>query len=294
MSDAVIFDRGYRAYDGALRGRSGVRRAIYADGVRRILGLRRKARRKVLPWGLLAIGVVLASVFIGIQYVAGSLAAAASEGLPSYPELFDVYSRISLLFLAVTIPELLGPDRAHGVTSVYFSRPMTVGDYLGSKAAAYLSMAMAIYLVPQFALHLGRAGLSNDGFLSYLGSNMDIVWKVVVVALAFALVHGGLLAIVSSYIDRTAFAAATFLGIVIAGGGLAETLTRAGFSGSEYFSLLAFDGFARHIRDWLFDVDMGATATELAGFSPWVAVGGVLAVAVAGSAWVYRSYRRLA
>ncbi|NIR37019.1 MAG: hypothetical protein GWN79_09850, partial [Actinobacteria bacterium] len=76
-----------------------------------ILGLRRKARRKILPWGLLAVGTIMAAVFIGLQFVAGSISAAIREGLPSYPELFDVYSRISLLFLAVTGPELLGPDR---------------------------------------------------------------------------------------------------------------------------------------------------------------------------------------
>jgi ABC-2 type transport system permease protein len=294
MSDAVIYDRGYRSYEGVLLGRSSIRRAIIGDGIRRILGLRRKARRKILPWGLLALGVIMAAVLIGLQYVAGSIAQAVAQGLPSYPELFDAYSRVSLLFLAVTVPELLGPDRAQGVLSVYFSRPMTVLDYLGSKAIAYLAMASSIYLVPQLAFHIGQAGLSDDGFLSYLGSSLDIVWKVVVVTAAFVVVHGGVLALISSYIDRTAFAAATFLGVLVAGGNLASVISEASFPGARWAALFAFDGHARTIRDWLFDVDLSTNAPEAAGFSPWLSVTSVAAVGIIGALWTYRRYRRLA
>lgn len=294
MSDAVIYDRGYRSYEGELAGRSGTRRAIVGDGIRRILGLRRKARRKILPWGLLAIGVVMAAVLVGIQFVAGSISEAIAGGLPSYPELFDIYSRVSLLFLAVTVPELIGPDRAQGVLSVYFSRPMTVLDYLGAKATAYLLMASSIYLIPQIAFHLGRAGLSDDGFIDYLGSNMDILWKILVVTVAFVVVHGGVLTLVSSYIDRTPFAAATFLGVLIGGGNLATTISEAPFPGAKWAALFAFDGHARTIRDWVFDVDLSANAPETAGFSPWVSVAAVAVIGVTGALWTYRRYRKLA
>lgn len=293
MTDAVIYDRGYRAYEGELTGRAGARRAIVRDGIRRILGLRRKARRKLLPWSLLAIGVVMAAVFIGLQFVAGSISAAIAEGLPSYPQLFDVYSRISWIFLAVTMPELLGPDRRQGVLSVYFSRPLTVTDYLGSKAVAYLLMASSIYLVPQLAFHLGRAALS-DGFLAYLGGNLDILWKIGVSTLAFALVHGGVLAIISAYVDRTPFAAATSLAVLIAGNNLAEVISASSFPGARWISLLAFDAHARYVRDWVFDVDLASYPMEVAGFSPWVSVAVIAAVAVGGSWWIVRRYRRLA
>ncbi len=294
MADAVIYDRGYRAYEGALEGRRGTRRAIVKDGIRRILGLRRKARRKILPWGLLSIGLLMAAVLVGQLFLFGSLAGALAEGLPSYAELFDLYSRISLLFLAVTIPELLGPDRGHGVLSVYFSRPMTVADYLGSKAVAFLLMAGSIYVVPQLAYHLGAAALSDDGFLSYLGSNLDILWKVAAATLGFVLVHGGVLAVVSAYVDRTSFGAATFLAIIIAGGNLAGVVSRASFPGARFASLLALDDHARYVRDWIFDRDLGRYWPERAGFEPWVSLAVILVVAVGGSIWVYRRYRRLA
>ncbi|HSJ27354.1 MAG TPA: hypothetical protein VLB67_04030 [Acidimicrobiia bacterium] len=294
MSDAVIYDRGYKSYDGQLLGRRAVRRAIVRDGIRRILGIRRKARRKVIPWTLLAIGLLMAAVLVGQLFLFGSLAGAVAEGLPSYAELFDLYSRIALLFLAITVPELLGPDRAQGVTSVYFSRPMSVGDYLGGKATAYLIAAGAIYLVPQTVFHLGAAALAQEGFLGYLGSNLDVLWKVVAAALGFILVHGGVLAIVGSYVDRTSFAAATFLGILLAGGNLAGVVSQAPFAGARYAALFALDDHARYVRDWIFDRDLDTYWPERAGFDPWVSLLVIALVAVVGSAWAYRRYRRLA
>ncbi|HVR33163.1 MAG TPA: hypothetical protein VMS74_10715 [Acidimicrobiia bacterium] len=294
MTDAVIYDRGYKSYEGQLLGRGAIRRAIVKDGVRRILGIRRKARRKILPWGLISVGLLMAAVFVGQLFFFGSLAGAVAEGLPSYAELFDVYSAISILFLAITIPELLGPDRAQGVMSVYFSRPMSVADYLGGKAMAYGLMAASIYLVPQTVFHLGAAALSEGGFLNYLASNLDVIWKVAASALGFMLVHGGVLAVVAAYVARTSFAAATFLGILLGGGNLAGVISEAPFAGARYAALLAFDDHARYVRDWLFDRDLGSYWPERAGFEPWVSVVAICLVALTGGVVVYRRYRRLA
>lgn len=294
MSDAVIYDRGYRAYDGEVGGRGATRRAIVVDGVRRILGLRRKAKRKILPWALLALSVLMGAILIGLHFAAGSIDAAIREGLPQYGELFDLFSRLALLFIAVTGPELIGPDRSEGVLSVYFSRPMTVGDYLAGKLIAYVSVTSLIYLVPEYGFHLGLAGLSADGFLSYLGANLDVLWMIPAVALCFIVIHGGVLAVLSSYIDRSGFAAAAFLGIIIAGRNLAEVVSGAGFPGARYLSLLAFDDHPRYIRDWIFDVDLGSYAPEAAGFDPWVSMLMVAVVGVGGGLWMLTRYRRLA
>jgi ABC-2 type transport system permease protein len=292
--EAVIYDRGYRSYEGERRGRSAIRWAIARDGIRRILGLRRKARRKILPWSLLVIGVVMAAVIIGLHFVAGSIAAGVAEGLPTYPHLFDLYSRVALLFIAVTGPELLIPDRTQGVLSVYFSRPMRVRDYLTGKLIAYLVVAGAIYIVPQILLHLGLAGLSEGGFLAYLGANLDVLWKVPVVALGFLAVHGGLLAILSSLIDRPGFAAAAYLAILTAGNGIAGVIADADFPGSKYVALLALDDHARVVRDWVFDVSLGLYRPQESGFEPWVSAAAIAVVAVVGASFAYRRYRKQA
>lgn len=294
MTDAVIYDRGYRAYEGERRGRAAIRWAIARDGIRRVLGLRRKARRKVLPWSLVVTAVVMAAVIIGLHFVAGSISAAVAEGLPSYPNLFDLYSRIALLLIAVTGPELLGPDRSLGVLSVYFSRPMRVSDYLVGKLIAYSFVAGALYVVPQLLLHFGLAGLSDDGFFTYLVDRLDILWKVPAVTAGYLAVHGGLLAIVSSQIDRTGIAAAAYFGTLTAGGQVAGVIAASEFPGARFVSLLALDDHARVVRDWVFGSNLGRYVPEESGFEPWVSAVSIAVVAVLGGWWAYRRYRRLA
>lgn len=293
MTEGVIYDRGYRPHEESA-GRTGPRAAIVREGIRRILGLRRKARKKIFPWALLTIALLASAVLVALHFAAGSIAAALAEGLPTYPELFDFYSRIALLFVAFTAPGLIVPDRADGVLSVYFSRPLTVGDYLGAKLVAYLLVAGSIYLVPQIALYVGLAALSDDGWLRYMADNVSVLWQVIAVALAFLVVHGGVLGAISSHVRRTGTAAAIFLGLVVAGGGLAGALATSEIPGGRFLSLLALDDHARVVRDWLFGVDIGRYAPEAAGFSPWVSVAAIVAVGVGGALWTYRVYREQA
>jgi ABC-2 type transport system permease protein len=292
MTDQVIYDRGYRTYDGPRLGPRGARRAVYKDGVRRVLALGRKAREKIFPWTLISIAVVAAAVFVGVNWVAGDVPAAVAE-VPRYGELFDFYSWISLLFIALAGPQLLIPDRTKGVLSVYFSRPLTVDGYLGSKTLAFATVVGAIYIVPQLLLHLGLALISDDGFLTYLTDNLDILWKVPATALAFIGLHGAVVFILSSVIDRTGIAAASFLGLLIAGLGVAGRVAEATFPGARFASLLALDQHPRIIRDYFFGDTVDYPA-EIAGFEVWVSIVAIVAL-VAFAAWFVRMrYRRLA
>jgi ABC-2 type transport system permease protein len=293
MTDQVIYDRGYRGYDGPRLGPSGARRAVYKDGVRRVLGLGRKARQKIFPWSLIAIALIAAAVFIGIHWAIGNIDESLAEGAPTYGGLFDFYSGISLLFIALAGPQLLGPDRTKGVLSVYFSRPLTVDGYLTSKIGAFATVVGAIYLVPQLVLHLGLALIADEGFLPYLGGNLDILWKVPVITLAFIALHGAVVFALSAAIDRTGIAAASFLGILFAGGAIAGRVAEAGFPGARFAALLALDHHPRIIRDHLLG-DTIDYAPEQAGFEVWASVV-VIVVLVGFAAWFVRSrYRRLA
>ncbi len=293
MTDQVIYDRGYRTYDGDRLGPSGARRAVYKDGLRRVLGLGRKARQKIFPWSLIAIAVIAAAIFIGIHWAIGNIQESLRQGVPSYGGLFDFYSGISLLFIALAGPQLLIPDRTKGVLSVYFSRPLTVDGYLTSKVGAFATVVGAIYIVPQLILHLGLALIADEGFLPYLGNHLDILWKVPVTTLGFIALHGALVFAFSAIIDRTGIAAAAFLGLITAGSGIAARVADAGFPGARYVSLLALDQHPRIIRDFLFENTVDYPA-EAAGFSVWASVV-VIGVLAAFAVWFVRSrYRRLA
>jgi ABC-2 type transport system permease protein len=293
MTDQVIYDRGYRTYDGERTGPGGARKAVYKDGIRRVLGLGRKAREKVYPWVMISIAIGMAAIIIGVHWFIGDLAQSLSEGVPSYGELFDLYSWIGLLFIAFAAPWLLIPDRTRGVLSVYFSRPLTVDGYLSSKVAAFATVVGGIYLVPQIVLHLGLGLISDDGFLTYMGANLDVLWKVPVITLSFVAMHGALAFLVSAVVNRPGVASAAFLGVLIPGRFIAAQISEATFPGARWTSLLAFDHLPRVIRDDLFR-DTVTYPAEAVGFNGWTAAA-VIASAVVISAIVVRTrYRRLA
>lgn len=293
MTDQVIYDRGYRTYDGPRSGPSGARRAVFKDGVRRVLGFGRKARRKIFPWALISVALIAAAIFIGIHWAIGNIEESLREGIPTYGGLFDFYSAISLLFIALAGPQLLIPDRTSGALSVYFSRPLTVDGYLTAKVGAFTTLVGAIYLVPQIILHIGLALISDDGFLPYMGDNLDILWKVPVTTLAFIGLHGALVFILSAVISRTGIAAAAFLGSIVAGGIIAQVSAEVGFQGARWFSLVALDHHPRIIRDYFFGDTVDYPA-EAAGFDVWVSALIIAVAVVAAVAFVRSRYRKLA
>lgn len=293
MTDQIIYDRGYRTYDGPRTGPKGARRAVYREGIRRVLGLGRKARRKIFPWSLISVALIAAAVFIGIHWAIGNIQESLREGVPTYGGLFDFYSAISLLFIALAGPQLLSPDRSSGALSVYFSRPLTVDGYLGAKVGAFATVVGAIYIVPQVVLHLGLALIADEGFLPYMGDNLDILWKVPVTTVAFIALHGAIVFILASVIDRTGIAAAAFLGLIVAGSGVAAAVGAAGFPGSRWFSLLSIDQHPRIIRDHLFG-DTVEYPAEAAGFEVWASVLFIVVVVVAATVFVRSRYRKLA
>jgi ABC-2 type transport system permease protein len=293
MTDQVIYDRGYRTYEGERTGPAGARKAVYKEGIRRVLGLGRKAREKVYPWVMIATAVGMAAIVIGVHWFIGDIAESLAEGVPSYGELFDLYSWIGLLFIAFAGPWLLIPDRTRGVLSVYFSRPLTVDGYLTAKVGAFVSVVGVIYLVPQVVLHLGLGLISGDGFLTYMGDNLDILWKVPVTTLAFVAMHGALAFLLSAFIDRPGIASAAFLGVLIPGRFIAAQISEATFAGARWTSLLAFDHLPRVIRDVLFR-DTVIYPAETAGFGGWTAAAVIGAAVVVAAVLVRARYRRLA
>ncbi len=293
MTDQVIYDRGYRTYDGPRTGPGGARRAVFKEGIRRVLGLGRKARQKIFPWSLITIALISAAVFIGIHWAIGNIQESLREGVPTYGGLFDFYSAISLLFIALAGPQLLIPDRESGALSVYFSRPLTVDGYLGAKLGAFATVVGAIYIVPQVVLHIGLALIADEGFLPYMGDNLDVLWKVPVTTMAFIGLHGAIVFILSSVIARTGIAAAAFLGLIVAGSGIAAAVAAAGFAGSEWFALLSIDQHPRIIRDYFFG-DTVQYPAEAAGFDVWVSVLTIVALVAIAIAFVRYRYRKLA
>lgn len=293
---AIILDRGYRSYQGPRTGRRGAMRAIVKEGYRRVLGLRRKAKRKLFPWALIALALGSAVVLVAIEWVTSSLPVSldTSALVPRYAGYFDFISNVALLFAAFTGPQLLVPDRTQGVLNVYFSRPLGVRDYLMAKGATFAAVILSFWLVPQLLLHLGFAALSPTGFLSYLGATTDILWKVPAAALVYFTLHASLAFLAASFAKRVGTAAAGFIAVLL-GLNLVAALFQETSSapGARWTSLLALEQHPRYVRDWIFDLDSPIVIPAQAGFGPGTSLMVVVGLAVVSVLLVGWRYRRL-
>ena len=296
--DAIIVDRGYRHYEGVRTGRRGAVRAIVAEGFRRVIGLRRKAKRKLLPWTLIGLALASVVVLVTISWATSGIPSPEGTGdlVPRYRGYFDFVSVVALLFAAFAGAQLLIPDRTDGVLNVYFSRPLAVRDYLFAKAAAYAVVILSFWLVPQLLLHLGLAALSGEGFLSYLGRTTDILWKVPLAALGYFVLHASLSFLTAAFVNRVGGAAAAFLagslGLNLVALILQETVEDA--PGTRWASLLATEQHPRYIRDWIFGVhEDAAWIPAQAGFGPEVSLAVVVGLALLSMVLVGWRYRRL-
>ena len=84
MAEGAVFDLGYQRHEGLRLGRRGALRALVYDGLRRVFWLRRRLRRKVMPFLLVAIAVLPALFFVAIGVIAGEFDASAT--LFGHPE----------------------------------------------------------------------------------------------------------------------------------------------------------------------------------------------------------------
>lgn len=293
---AVIVDRGYRHYDGQRTGRRGAMLAIVREGYRRVLGLRRKARRKILPWFLIVLALASVLILVAIAWASSNIPTPGEAGelLPRYGGYFDFISVVALLFAAYVGPELLIPDRSQGVLNVYFSRPLSVTDYLIAKLAAYAAIILSFYLVPQFIFHLSLAGLSPEGFLSYLTSTGDILWKVPAAAVVYFVTHASLAALIASFLNRVGAAAGVFLAGLLGLNIVAIFFLEATEApGTRWATLLAIEQHPRYVRDWIFGIDSLDHIPEQAGFGPGVSLAAVAILAVVAVGTLVWRYRRL-
>ena len=293
MTDqGVVYDLGYRPHDGPRLGRSGAVRATIKDGLRRMFGIRRRARKKVLPFVLFGVALLPAVVFVGLVFLTSQIATGDLIETPfaDHATYFDIAAGTVLLFCALSGPELLIPDRVEGVLAVYSSRPMTVFDYLGARATALALGVGAFMLVPQLVLYLGFAALASDGFVSHLVTNADDLLRILASALFYLLAYGAPAFLVSVYAKRLAPATGVYLGVFVGLGAAADGFSS---SGAQWTAIGAIADHPSVVRDWIFDTTPAQLVPVRAGLDPWVSVVVILAITVLALYAAVRRYRSL-
>ncbi len=209
----AVYDRGYRPYEGARGGRTAARNALIRASVRRALGARREWRQKVAPFLLLAMAVVPAIVNVGVKYLSRNTPARGLEFF-TYRDYVGV-SNTLLVFVAVTAPDIMCPDRRQRVLPLIFARPLTGVDYVLAKLATMAGILFAFSFIPQVILFVGQMLVSNDGALRYARANAEILWQVPVAVAVLATFYAAIGVAISSLTSRRIIAGASIIGLFL-------------------------------------------------------------------------------
>lgn len=288
MAEGVVFDLGYKPHDGPRLGRSGARRALIKDGLRKVLGLRRKARRKVLPAILMSIAVMPALFFTAFAVVAGEFD--VSETIFGHTDYFDLNGSMALIFVALASSELLIPDRIHGTMSVYASRPLTTPDYVAGRAGALAIVVFGFLWIPHLVLFIGRAWVSSQGLGSYVIDHSELLWQTALVSLIYFVAYTSIAFLVAAFSKRTAVAAGVYIGIVMLSGATAALVD----SGYKVFGLAAVLDHPGYVKDWILGGGTNDWIPYHAGMEPVMSLAVIVVLAVVAGLVVNGRYRRAA
>jgi len=209
----AVYDRGYRPYEGDRGGRATARAALWRATVRRALGLRRPWRQKVAPFVLLAIVTVPAVVNVGVKYLTRNTPASDIDFI-TYRDYVGV-SNALLVFVALTAPDIMCPDRRQRVLPLIFARPLRGVDYVVAKVGAMAAILFAFAFLPQVVLFVGQMLVSTDGALTYLRDNAEILWQVPAAVALLAIFYAVIGVAISSLTTRRIIAGASIVGLFL-------------------------------------------------------------------------------
>ncbi|MCI2429243.1 ABC transporter permease [Candidatus Acetothermia bacterium] len=158
----VIYDQGYRRYEGAYRGRGYAIWSLFSADFKRALGIKKGLWYRVFLWIFFLI-ITVQTVFVFFFDFAAELGSPtpATFGQP-HSFLFDLMSVILLFLSAMVAPDLLSNDRKSKALQLYLVRPIELYDYLLAKAGAIFGFLMLVALVPQLGLFVAKTFTSED------------------------------------------------------------------------------------------------------------------------------------
>ena len=290
----AVYDRGYRPYTGPRGGRREATWALWRLSVRRALGLRRSWRQKVFPWTLLAITTIPAVINVGIGYaIRNDPLEIPDFEFITYREYVGVSTAL-LLFVALTAPDVVCPDRQQRVLPLLFSRPLTGTDYVTAKVGAIAFIVFGFGFLPQVVLFVGQM-LVSDGALDYFTDNAEVLWQVPVAVAILAVYYAAIGVALASLTDRRIVGGVAILGVALITSAVAAIIIEAAGDGGTPLAVVNVLALPLDLRDLVF---LGHLSDD-SGLSG-VSGGGVLAVLayllVLGSAIavLQRRYREVA
>ena len=293
----TVFDIGYQRYTGAREGRNRARLAVFKNGVRTALGLGRGARAKILPWGFIAILVLIALIMALVAGAAerlGGPGAAQELNLPSHSDFYGIASIVLFVFAAIVAPELLCPDRREGVINLYLVRPLTGSDYIAARWVSFMLVMVAAAWLPQFILLTGLS-MGDPDPLNYLRQHWLDIPRFLAAGIAMAAYATTLALLTASFTTRRAYASVFLVGLFVITTpfttGLASEIE--GPAG-QWISMFNLTNIPVHVNDVIFGEASLLTADAPAGtLPPGVLISWYVVWSLIPGAILWLRYRRL-
>jgi ABC-2 type transport system permease protein len=197
-----------------------------------------------------------------------------------------------LLFVALTSPDVVCPDRAQRVLPLLFSRPLTGVDYVVAKVGAIATIVFGFGFLPHVVLFVGQM-LVSDGALDYLTDNAEVLWQVPISVAILALYYAAVGVALSSLTDRRIVGGVAILGMALVTSAVAAILVEISDGGTA-LAIVNVLALPLWVRDLVFlghiGSDSGLSGVAGGGI---LAVGAYLVVLLTALALLFHRYREV-
>jgi ABC-2 type transport system permease protein len=285
MTDARLFDLGYRRYDGPRERPARAIPTLALFTAMRVLGLGRGARHKVLPAITLAIAYLPALGSVAFSVLADAVVA---DDLISYGDYMFIIGSALALFAALVAPEALCPDRRSGMLGLYLAGPLDRNRYLAAKGAGVLAVMLLITLGPLLFMLLAN---TLAGYRPSASETPELLLDILAAGVVTALLYASLSMAVSSFTTRRAAAAVGVVLLLFVPVSVVRSAIESADAPDE-LDLLSFPFVAGDLAYRIFG-ETPEDGAPVEALSTWVVAGGLGAAIVAGALVCWLRYRRI-
>lgn len=283
--DARLYDLGYRSYDGPRERPARAILTLAEFTARRVLGLGRGARHKVLPAVTLTIAFLPALLSVAYSVLASDI---VTDDLITYGDYMFFIGSALALFAALVAPEALCPDKRTGMLGLYLAGPLDRTRYLIAKGGGVVGVMLLITVGPLLFMLLAfiLAGLGPSAT-----ETPELLAQIFAAGIVTALLYAALSMAVSSFTTRRAAAAVGVVLLLF----VPASIVRAAIESADAPKELDLFSSPLVVAELAYRIfgEKGDPADPVATLSTWLVAAGVGAAILAGALVCWLRYRRL-